>query len=299
MKKLFLLFVLLFASLSAQTTLYVSGPRSGLGSAWVGTTSTPSPGTTAFLGDPLSDQQTGQSPDDFVNTAGQPGMFISNGLVNGVPSIGVRVYMAGYQSSGYTGNVRFGIDANGDGAADLFFGPTLGGASKTQGIVFQLPTGPGNYSPSTTNLGNNFGRIPFTTDNFNYQMMTTAIDPTWVNVGPNQNAVLSFDFPTLTIKDILATIGITMTDQTYFSVLAFTSTQANAINQDLYGSVGITNSSRFDGTNGGFTDYYAFDGTWKARPIVPEPTTYGFIMMSLLISFVILRRRISARKALR
>lgn len=294
MKKLSILFVLLIVSVSAQTTLYVAGPRSGLGSTWVGMTSTESPGATSFIGDPLSDQQTGQSPDDFVNSVGQPTIFISNGFVNGVASVGVRVYLAGNQPSGYTGNARFGIDANNDGAVDLFFGPTLGGAAKTQGIVFQLPTGPGNYSPSTTNLGNNFGLIPFTTNNFNYQSVSTNIDPTWTNVGPNINSVLSFSIPTQTIKDVLAQSGIIMTDQTYFNLLAFTSTQGNAINQDLVGSTGIVNTMRFDGSNGGFTDYYAFDGGWKARPIVPEPSAYGFIMLAgslFLICYKRLRKK--------
>lgn len=286
MNRLFIILLLVTATSLAQTTIYVAGPRTGLGSAWVGMTSTYNPGNTTFLSDPLSDQQTGQSSDDFVNTAGQPGMFISNGFVGGVASVGLRVYLAGYQPSGYTGNIRFGIDANSDGVVDLFFGPALGGAAKNQGIVFQLPTGAGNYSPSTTNLGNNFGRISFTSLNFDYQMLNSTIDSTWTNVGPDTNAVLSFNFPTQTLKDILATVGITMNDQTYFSILAFTSTQANAINQDLYGSVGITNTTRFDGIDGGFTDYYAFDGSWRSRPIVPEPSTYGLIMILAVILFV-------------
>ncbi len=220
-------------------------------------------------------------------------MFLSFGQVAGQDAIGLRFYMAGYQASGYTGNLRVGIDANGDGAVDLFFGPSLTGATRTQGIVFQLPTGPGNYSPSTTNLGNNFGRIAFTNDNYNYMALTNTIDPNWTNVGANQNSVISFAVPVATLQSLLAQSGITLTPQTYISFLAFTSTQSNAINQDLIGSNGIVADARFDGVDGGFGDYYTSSGTYKKRPIIPEPSTYGamFILISGGLLYMLRRKK--------
>lgn len=275
----------------AQTTLNVAGPRVGFGSEWRALSVTNQ--TSTSMADTLNDQQTGQAPDDFVGTAAQGGAFMALGLVNGLPSIGFRFYLAGYNSTGYAGNVRVGLDVTGDGAADIFFGPKLSGSSASQGITFQLATGPGNYSPSTTALGNPFGTIALTADNYNYQALTAAIDPSWTNLGTKTNAVLSFDMPTQSLKQALATANITITDQTFFDILAFTSTQANAINQDLFGSTGISNNTPFVASGGGFSDYYALDGSYRPRPVAPEPATYGavFTGLAVLLTGCRLRRR--------
>jgi len=50
-------------------------------------------------------------------------------------------------------------------------------------------------------------------------------------------------------------------------------------------------TARFDGPNGGFTDYYNLMGEWKKCPIVPEPSTYGFVFVGLCIAGVFLYRR--------
>lgn len=286
MTKYLIAFLILVSVAVSQTTLSVSGPSSG----WTGLTVSPDPQTTNFLADPLSDQQTCQGPDDMVGTTTSPGFFVDFGTINGVASIGFRMYLASYQAAGFSGNLRVGIDANADGSADLFFGPKLGGAAKKRGIVFQAATGTGNYSPSTTALGKNFGRIAFTADNYNYQT-AASVDPLWVNIGVNTNASLSFSLPIQTLKDTLASLGFSLSDSSYFSLIAFTSTQSSAINQDLYGSTGIVSTARFDGPNGGFTDYYNLMGEWKKCPIVPEPSTYGFVFVGLCIAGVFLYRR--------
>ncbi len=292
--KLLCLFLFLVAALSAQTTLYVAGPRTGLGSAWTGITYSYTSTSTTFISDPINDQQTGQGQDDFVNSPNQPALFMGLGLINNVQSVGFRMYLNKFDSRGFTGNIRIGLDVTGDGQIDTFLGPKLGGSANTQGIVFQAPTGPGNYSPSTTNLGTDFNRIPFTLENYNYQLLTTTIDSNWTNVGTNQNAVLSFSLPIQTLKDILAQSGIVLTDQTYFNILAFSSTQSNAINQDILGSDGIVNNARFDGIGGGFGDYYALDGSYKKRPVTPEPSTYGLIFIGLSL-FCVLFKSVKTR----
>lgn len=291
MNRLLFILPLLVSTLAAQTTLYVAGPNTGLGVAWRGITYTASPGNTVYQSDPLGDRQTGQPVDDFINVPNNPGFFMALGFVNNVPSIGFRIYLSEYSTAGYSGNFRVGLDANGDGQLDVFVGPKLSGAARAQGIIFQDATGPGNYSPSTTALSNPYSSIAFTTDNYNYQTLNTTLDPTWSNVGPNPNAILSFSVPVQTLKDNLAGIGINLTDQAYFNVLAFTSTQANAINQDLFGSTGISNGTRFDGLDGGFADYYALDGSYKTRPIIPEPTTYGAIFVAFMLGVIMWKRK--------
>jgi hypothetical protein len=252
---------MLATALSAQTTLFVSGASS----SWTSITSTETPNNTLLMTDILGDRQTGQTPDDFIGA----GFFVDTGTINGIASIGFRTYMAGYTASGYSGNLRIGIDGNRDGVVDLFLGPKLSGNAGSQGIVFQDATGAGNYSPSTTALGNPYGRIAFTAAQ-----------------GVTVNSAISFTVSTQTLKDAFAALGITLTDQSYMSFLAFTSTQANAINQDLYGPAGISNTTRFDGPSGGFSDYYALDGSFAPRPIIPEPWVYGAGFMAFSLIFV-------------
>lgn len=286
LKKYFTIFLFIVLTCFSQTTLIVSGPSSG----WNGIQVSPDQVTTTFLADPLADQQTGQGADDLLGLTTHAGLYMDLGTIGGVDSIGFRFYMAKYEPAGFSGNLRVGIDADGDGAVDLFFGPKLGGNIKSQGIYFQTATGAGNYSPSTTALSKNYNQIAFTPDNYDYRAIDSIIDPLWANMGADTNSVISFGLSTQVLKDAFAGIGITLTDQTYMTFLAFTSTQGNAINQDLFGSVGITNTARFDGVGGGFSDYYALDGSYLKRPIVPEPSTYGMVFMTL-IGLLYLRRK--------
>lgn len=285
MRKL-LLFIIITLTLAGQTTINVGGASSG----WTVATVSPDPQTTVYMSDVISDQQTGQGSDDFVGTTTTPGMFLDFGTVNGAQSLGFRFYMNKYETNGFSGNLRVGVDANRDGGVDIFFGPKLGGSAASQGIVFQNPGAGLNVSPSTTSLGTNYGRIAFTADNYNYQLLTPTIDPNWVNIGSNSNSVLSFDLPFTSLQSSLAAAGINIDADTMLAFIAFTSTQSNAINQDLYGSSGITNTARFDGPSGGFTDYYSANGAWTARPIVPEAQTYGAVLLGFSLLFVGYRR---------
>jgi len=286
MSRIFLISLLLVSVLNAQTTLYVAGPSNG----WTPVTVSPDTQTTVYMSDPRGDQQTGQGADDFVGTSTNPGMFLNFGTVNGEQSLGFRFYMSRYESKGFSGNLRVGIDADGDGDVDIFLGPRLGGSAATQGIVFQNPGNGLNVSPSTTTIGTNYGRIAFTPDNYNYQPLTSTLDPNWVNIGTNTNSVISFSVPFSSLQNSLGALGINIDTNTMLSFIAFTSTQSNAINQDLYGSIGIINTARFDGPNGGFSDYYSSSGGWGRRPIVPEPQTYGAILIALSTMFIGYRR---------
>lgn len=283
-----LLFIfLVFASISfAQTTVSVGGPSSG----WTPVTVSPDTNTTVYMSDPPNDQQTGQGADDFVGTTTSPGMFIDFGTVNGAQSIGFRFYMNRFEAGGFSGNLRVGIDAEGDGDVDIFLGPRLGGNAANQGLVFQNPGTGLNVSPSTTSLGTNYGRIAFTADNYNYQQLTPTIDPLWTTIGTEADSVISFSVPFANLQSILAGVGITVDTNTYLSFIAFTSTQSNAINQDLYGSTGINNTVRFDAEGGGFTDYYTAAGDYRKRPIVPEPSTYGAMLLGAMMAFLGYRR---------
>lgn len=221
--------------------------------------------------DTIGDQQTGQGADDFIVN----GFYFKYGTINGVQNQIVRVYLDKFNTKGFGGNLRIGVDANGDGSVDIFYGVSDTGSSP--GIYFQNPTSTGtnvNVSPSTTSLGSNYSLIAFNSNNYNY-------------VASNTDAELTFALSFTSLQSNLAALGINITVDTYLRFIAFTSTQSNSINQDLYGTVGINNTQRFD--SGVFTDYYNFSGQ---RVIVPEPSMYGSILLGALLPAVVwLKRR--------
>lgn len=232
------------------------------------------------MGDPIWDQQTGQGADDFVGdgTGGYYGFYYKFGQIAGVDSIVIRfrfnVLTTQQGSPKFTGNPRIGVDGNGDGSVDLYFGVSTG-TGQSVSIDFQNPTGTAidaNTSPNTSALGNNYGTIAGTASNFAYGPVT---DGSVFLSGSQQNqatpdAFLTFAIPFTSLSNNLATnLNRGPFDQNldYLRFVAFTSTQGNAVNQDVYGITGI-GTTRYD-AGGGFTDFYAASG----RPI-PEPATY-------------------------
>src|SRR5204863_3091912 len=103
------------------------------------------------LNDPTNDQQTGQGDADIVGNALNPGLYSNfdgtymyyrvrlgaTDLKSGLPDFSSEVFWVG-------------LDANHDGALDLFIGVDNSGSN--QNLTFQA-TGPGlNNSPSTTTI---------------------------------------------------------------------------------------------------------------------------------------------------
>lgn len=224
----------------------------------------------SLLTDVLNDQQTGQGSDDFsVN-----GFFMNYETVNGVLTQFVRFQFNVFDSKGFRGNVRLGVDANYDGDIDLFYGVTVTGGNNNSGIFFQNPGTGLNISPSTTSLLSSYGRVALTSDNYSYTVSDVISD----------DSMLSFAVSFNSINSALNNLGININEDSYLRYVAFTSTQDNSINQDLYGSTVVNTSIRFD--EGVFTEYSNFSGN---IPIVPEPQVYGAIFMTLCL--ILLRFR--------
>jgi hypothetical protein len=280
---------MMLGTAQAQTTLIVSEDP---------TTSTVweevlAPGGGSFFGDDLSDQQTGQGQDDMVGSATDPGFWIGQGTIAGEESIGFRVQLdkVGNKTE-YTGNFRIGLEIEGDDDVDLFLGPKLGGNANNQGIMFQLPGSDLNDAPNTTSLGNNTDRIAFTSDNYNYKVNPN--DPVDFNGTPD--AILTF---ALSFADLNAYISANwssiyngggtvpaapvLSSSSVFRFIAFTATQSNSINQDLFGVNGIGSTRFTDG--GGFSAPTFGDGS----SAIPEPAT--FFSVGLLLVYPLCRRR--------
>lgn len=227
--------------------------------------------TGVTMTDFLADQATGQGADDFVVN----GIYLKYGLANGVYTQYVRAVFTNYQSKGFGGNFKVGVDANADGALDIVYGVVDTGGNK--GIVIQVPT-TGAVSTGSTSLGAATSTIAFTTTNYNYSVL---------DFGTTGYGMLTFAINFSTVQTALANQGITVDQNTYLRSIFFTATNQGAINQDIYGTSGITNTLRFD-SGGGFTEYQNFTG--GTIPI-PEPSTYIQIGAILsLLGFVRYKR---------
>lgn len=238
------------------------------------------PGAGNFLLDPAGDHQTGQGHADFLSTPQNAGFFVQFGtLTPGGPEVIMfRFVFEAYRSQGFSSNIRVGVDANSDGSVDLFFGPTLGNQNQT-GLWFQnADPSKANVSPSTTSLTNNYDRVLIDSNNFNYSQVT--ID----NVARGM-VTFALEFETLA-NTLSAATGIAITPDNFLRYVAFTSTQSNSINQDVMGTSNSSSSTvRYDAPGGGFSEYIDASG----NPI-PEPSTYGALLLTLLAGLAAGRR---------
>jgi len=257
MKRL-LLFLMLLSTSVAQSVLDATS-----------TFSQPVNSSRVTMTDFLADQATGQGADDFVVN----GIYIKYALVNGVQTQFVRAVFTNYQTKGFGGNFKVGVDANSDGAIDIVYGVVDSGANK--GIAFQTPT-TGAVSVGSTSLGAVTSTTAFTSTNYSY---------TTLDFNPSYGS-LTFAISFSSVQAALSAQGIGVTENSFLRNIYFTATNAGAINQDIFGVSGINNTLRFD-SGGGFTEYQNFNGS---VPVIPEPSTYGFMMMSTIVGFIGFRK---------
>jgi len=196
----------------------------------------------------------------------------------------------------FTGNLRLGVDGDGDGDIDMFFGVSTGTNGQFPSIDFQTPTTSAlNVSPNTSGLGNNFGTIAGTSSNFSYVQATDgSLYASGSGAGtPDADAFLTIAVPFSSFKTFLESqlSGVTITLDSFVRFVAFSSTQGNTVNQDVYGITGI-DTVRFD-SGGGFTNYYSANGK-----VVPEASTVaqlGAFVLSGLGVVLWRRKRSTAR----
>jgi hypothetical protein len=235
--------------------------------------------------DPLADQQTGQGQDDFVGGFKQQAGYLGTDTVK---SIMWQTQMAKYDSKGFSGSVELGLDLTGNGSLNLI----MKVSDKTGDITFATPGTGANNSPSTTSWGNfnSTGVIALTASNYNY----AAVPSGTTSYGASTNAYVTFAISYTNLQAAIrayagtAFSSFVVNDFTALSFVAFTSTQGNAINQDLFGTNGNTSSSSTFASLGA--------GTSLIRPgggPIPEPAAFyqlgGFIGVGALGYF--LRRR--------
>ncbi|MBK1855597.1 hypothetical protein JO972_11550 [Verrucomicrobiaceae bacterium 5K15] len=249
--------------------------------------------------DPSEDQQTGIRDADIVGDANNPSFYTAfddadTPLVLTDGTLGFRLRVAGDKNpSGFESAFWVGIDANLDGAIDLF-------AAAIEGSEVGLyPAGSGaNISPSTTSIdsSNPYYEVSATSANYDFQSVNTTIDPTLTNDnldggsgggGDHTDYFVSFSLPLIelaTAVDSLNLPGIGSFDETNaLQYVTATSNNANSLNQDLNGINGGQSSSTSWEDLGGFSEILSANGL-----PVPEPSSWVF---SSLAGLIMLRHR--------
>lgn len=267
-------------TLSRAQSFSVTDPTTSAdGSTYYWTPFTVAGGGGTRMSDPTIDQQTGQVQDDLVGSASTPGFFIRYGQIGGVDSVAFRfvenkLYVSGQSPPAFTGQVSVGMDTNNDGAIDIVL--TVIGKNSNNGINYQGPGAGTNTSPSTTTLSNPTLISAFSATNFDYEQINSTLYPNWTQIGTDPDAVLTFAVSFASLNSALNALGdASLTTSTLIRFIAFTSTQTNAINQDIYGPNGISAAQTFT-TSGAFSELTTITGV----PI-PEPSS-GVSMGGLL-----------------
>ncbi|OYP30345.1 hypothetical protein CGZ80_22960 [Rhodopirellula sp. MGV] len=204
---------------------------------------TPSWNAVQFAGpgqsDYFDDQQTGnaRSISDIVGNSSNPSFFyqFDDGGTPGNWTDGsllFRVRLGAGDSSGFSRNLFVGMDANQDGALDLYVGVHNQGSADELAIY---GTGSDlNISPNTTSITGPLQTFAETASNYHYAAVDTA--ETDLDSDRETDYFLSFALPYQSIVDWMQTESAISIDQSSsLSFVLATATQDNSFNQDLNG----------------------------------------------------------------
>jgi hypothetical protein len=203
------------------------------------------------------DQQTGQADGDIVGGTGTNYGFLvafnDNGDVSSIDgTLGFRMRVdehGGNNNNPSPTNVFWvGVDANNDGALDVFLGANFQGGNSR--LEIRASGDDLNQSPSTTSISNSTFKTytldtieDLTPANFSYRPVDFLTD------GGNTNDVtgtgeadyyVSFMIPFEDIVDFLGNLQspINITDTSSLRFIVASSTQVNSLNQDIGGIAG-------------------------------------------------------------
>lgn len=272
----------------------------------------------AVIVDVHSDQQTGQPSDDFVGDTTSYAFTQKAGfLTSGSPG-GKHVFFRGrfgeFNPGGNGGNFSLGLDLTNDGRMDLIMRLSYKGTTPSSNVFisFAKPGTGANDGPSTTSWGN-FTTPSYTasltTETYNYRPVNdgVTIGPTG-NQGYTANGWNTFGISYANLQSAIRAYagyftlsgGVYTESVNYFqnyvyddatgvSFIAFTSTQGNAINQDLLGTNGNTNSTSTFATLGSGTSV-----NYPSGGPIPEPSAFlqlGGLIGAGVVGMMFRRRR--------
>jgi hypothetical protein len=264
----------------------------------------------SVITDVEADQQTGQKTDDFIGNATTYAFQQKAGTIGGTDYVLLRARMSDFQGENQVGGnginlgVGFNLDNSANGSIDLVM--VMSKKNQTNATLqFGTPGTGANDGPSTTswsfptqtavtlNLYNPSTPNP-SLATF-YVQNATAVDGVKLNTANNQNdawVTFGVSFATLqnaarTVSNNSAFANYTVTYSTPISMIGFTSTQNNALNQDLAGVTGGV------GSQASLLTFAALGASTAPTTInpVPEPSSLLMVPALLAPAFLVLRRR--------
>lgn len=244
------------------------------------------------MSDPVLDRQTGQGADDFASDATHAGFYQKAGTIGGADHLLFRARFDKFDGAdqwGNGGNFGVGMDVNGDGALDLILmmSESAGNsANRTRTITWGDPGTGANTGPSTTSWTFPTQTAINLTVNTTYDAIQAG-DGSLINGTADLFLSFAVSFANLqaAVRAYTPYTAFNMTYDTRMSYIAFTSTQSNSLNQDLFGTNGNTNSALT------WAELGAITGPANAWGVVPEPATYAQVTMLLFAGGLVAYRR--------
>lgn len=244
------------------------------------------------LAEITTDQQTGQGADDFAADATYAGFYQKAGTIGGADHLLFRARFDKFDGAdqwGNGGNFGIGMDVNGDGAVDLIMmmsESSGNAANRTRTIQWGDPGTGANTGPSTTTWSFPTQTAINLATNSTYDVAQTT-DGSMLNGTADMFLSFAVSFANLqaAVRAYTPFTAFTMTYNTRMSYIGFTSTQANSLNQDLFGTSGNTSSTLTWAELGSIT------GPSNAWGVVPEPATYAQVAVMLGVAGLVGYRR--------
>jgi hypothetical protein len=257
----------------------------------------------SLVPDYSDDQQTGITEADIVGNLSDAALytvFDDGGTASRTDgNLAFRVRLGADKSpTGFTQFFAIGIDADLDGDIDLFLAVNNSGNADEIGI-YDAGTGL-NISPDTTSIASTpIQSYDEMTSNYDFSAVDALNDPTAssydIDADGNNDYFLSFTIPFQDIVNALVAQGIAegntilenFDQDSEFALIAGTSTQGNALNQDISGPDGETTSTETWATIGAMSDTLSATGLIPT----PEPDTGTLFGLGLVLMAMAKRRR--------
>jgi hypothetical protein len=246
----------------------------------------------SLMSEITTDQQTGQGADDFAADGSYAGFYQKAGTIGGADHILFRARFDKFDGADQWG---IGMDVNGDGAVDLIMMMSEASGNpnnRARTLTFGDPGAGANTGPSTTTWTFPTQTAINLVTNSTYDVHQTT-DGSMLNGTADMFLSFAVSFANLqaAIRAYTPQTTFTMSYDTRMSYIGFTSTQANSLNQDLFGTTGNTRSTLTWAQLGAIT------GPANAWGVVPEPATYVQMAMFVLAGGLVAYRRRKAARA--